>query len=58
MNCPNCKEFMEQLCMSGNDLIVEHEFHCSKCYTYLYYSYNPKVTDRIINTKEAMADEV
>ena len=44
--------------MSGNDLIVEHEFHCSKCYTYLYYSYNPKVTDRIINTKEAMADEV
>lgn len=49
MNCPNCNEFMDGLSMSGNDTRITHEFYCNHCHTYSMYSYNPEVTDKILN---------
>jgi uncharacterized protein YjaZ len=48
MECPNCNSFMQGLSMSGDDTHITHEFHCNHCFTYVMYSYNPKVTDKII----------
>lgn len=49
MNCPNCEKFMNGLSMSGNETHITHEFYCNYCHTYLKYSYNPEVTDKILN---------
>jgi hypothetical protein len=50
MECPNCNNPMEQMCMSGNEEYIRHDFVCNYCNTLLMYEYNPEVTDKILNT--------
>ena len=41
MNCPECNEPMEQICMSGTDEEINLEFHCPKCQTLARLAWNP-----------------
>ena len=41
MDCPECKEIMEQICMSGTNEEITIEYHCEKCGTLARLTWNP-----------------
>jgi len=41
MECPECSEYMNPICMSGNDEEITIEYHCEKCNTYAKLIWNP-----------------
>ena len=41
MECPECKEYMETICMFGTDEEVNIEYHCEKCGTLARLTWNP-----------------
>ena len=41
MECPECNEYMNPICMSGNEEEITREYHCEKCNTYAKLIWNP-----------------
>jgi formate dehydrogenase maturation protein FdhE len=42
MECPNCREIPDQLCMTEDEENYLEEFYCSHCRSFIRLSYSKK----------------